>query len=666
MEKGLISQTWLVAYHLNNVNLLNAKCMEHICGLSVDALTDCLLKIEDENILEKPEHMLMRVAIALHGDDMDLVLNTYSTMSKGCYILSPILLRNANKLVMEDVHCSYTVSMPHDSIDGIFASVKECLHLLNAGSDIALNLHSIRPIGSYVAGSNSYSNGIVPLLRVFNSTIDFMLNARISISMEPWHPEILEFLNLCKKSGIAESRARDLKLAVWIPDLFMKRVEADADWSLMCPKECPGLFDAWGMEFELLYLEYEGSGRFVKRVNARDLWLAIYEAELDYGSLSLLYKDTCNRKSGQHHLGTITNGSFQGDIIQYSSNANLGKCDSGAISLNSFVHADGSFDFQKLHNVTKLITRNLNAYIDHCGSTKNDHRAIAIGVHGLADTFISMRLPYDCDKAKSLNKQIFETIYFGALEASCELAKKFGTYASYPNSSASKGILQYDLWNVTPSDLWNWSELKDHISQHGLRNSQLIAINPSLEISDILMASKSTGPIQSLVNDNYDQHIYPQLIEDLTNLNQWNDDIKLQILNNNPEKFKNICPTLSELYKTVWEIRVKPIMDMAADRGPFIDQSESFNIYANHIAYGQMSSMHFYSWRMGLKTGVHHLYINTASKGLAHIKQVKFLTPSKPIENISVQIPKSKEMLVTKRGKSFFIYLKIIFFWDYD
>lgn len=488
-------------------------------------------------------------------------------------------------------------------------------------------MHCIRAKGSYIAGTNGISNGLVPMLRVYNNTaryVDQGGNKRpgaFSIYLEPWHGDVFEFLDLKKNTGKEECRARDLFFALWIPDLFMKRVEENGMWSLMCPHECPGLFDCWGEEFERLYEKYEAEGKFLKQVKAQDLWFAVIESQVETGTPYLLYKDACNRKSNQQNVGTIRCSNLCTEIVEYSSKDEVAVCNLASIAVNMFVKPDKSYDFKKLKEVTKTVTKNLNKIIDinyypipEARKSNMRHRPIGIGIQGLADAFILMRLPYESAGAALLNQQIFETLYYGALEASVELAEKEGVYETYPGCPVSKGILQYDMWDKTPTDLWDWGLLKTKIAQHGVRNSLLLAPMPTASTAQILGNNESFEPYTSNVYNRrvlageY-QVVNHHLLKDLTELELWSDDMKNTIIGNNGsiQGIKEIPEEIRELYKTVWEISMKTMMNMAADRGAFIDQSQSFNIHVAEPNYGKLTSIHFYGWKLGLKTGMYYL-----------------------------------------------------------
>lgn len=580
----------------------------------------CLLKINGKTV-ERPQHMLMRVAIGIHGEDIDAAIETYNLLSEK-FISHSLSTLSGAATNNAQLSSSYLVSMNDDSINGIYYSLKQC-GKISLTADVGFNVHCIRSKGSYIAGTNGISNGLVPLLRVYNHNA-LMFNIEdtkspTAVFIEPWHGDILDFLELGKSTGKDEIRANDLSYGLWIPDLFMKRVESNQDWSLMCPHESPGLYDVWGEEFEKLYEKYESEGRFIRKMKAQDLWAVIVTSQTETGAPFLLYKDTCNRKSNQQNAGSLRCSNVGTEILHNTSEQESGSCPSGVITLSKLVTKNRKFDFDKLKEITKTLTINLNKIIDNNvyavpeaeTVAKEKYRAIAIGVQGLADAFIIMRLPYESDEARLLNQQIFETIYYGALEASSELAEKFGTYTSYNGSPISKGIFQFDMWNKTPTNLWDWQSLKAKVMTHGVRNSLLVAAGSTTSASHIIACNQSFEPHKSNIDyervDNNDVKLVNHLlIKDLADLNLWTEDIKNKILSlNGSIQSINVIPAnIRELYKTVWEVSVKTVMNMAADRGAFIDQSQSFNIYVNAPTYGKITSMHFYGWNLGLKTGM--------------------------------------------------------------
>lgn len=577
----------------------------------------------------------MRVSIGIHGEDIDSAIETYNLLSEKYFThASPTLFSAATP--RPQLSSCFLIAMKDDSIEGIYDTLKQCALISKSAGGIGLHVHCIRAKGTYIAGTNGVSNGLVPMLRVYNNTaryVDQGGNKRpgaFAIYLEPWHSDVFEFLDLKKNTGKEEVRARELFYALWIPDLFMKRVEKDEMWSLMCPHDCPGLADCWGEEFEALYGQYEEEKRFVKQVRAQELWKAIIEAQVETGTPYMLYKDSCNRKSNQKNLGTIKCSNLCTEIVEYTSADEVAVCNLASIALNRFVNEDKTYNFIKLREVTKIITQNLNKIIDvnfypvpEAKNSNMRHRPIGIGVQGLADTFVLMRIPYESDEAIKLNQQIFETIYYGALEASCELAQREGVYSTYEGSPASQGILQYDMWDKTPSDLWDWSVLKEKIAKHGLRNSLLLAPMPTASTAQILGNNESFEPFtsniyQRRVLSGEFQVVNHHLLRDLTQADLWDDDMKNLIIHNNGsiQNIERIPKDIRELYKTVWEISVKTTIKMAADRGAFIDQSQSFNIHVAEPNYGKLTSIHFYAWKMGLKTGMYYLRIKPAANAI--------------------------------------------------
>jgi len=516
--------------------------------------------------------------------------------------------------------------MKDDSIEGIYDTLKTCAMISKTAGGIGLNIHNIRASGSYIAGTNGYSNGLIPMLRVYNNTaryVDQGGNKRpgaFAMYLEPWHADVFEFLDLRKNTGKEESRARDLFYALWIPDLFMKRIEENGDWSLFCPSEAPGLQDVWGEKFEELYTSYEREGRARKTIKAQKLWYAILESQTETGTPYMLYKDACNRKSNQQNLGTIKCSNLCTEIVQYSSPDEVAVCNLASIALPTFIQ-NQTYDFKMLHKVTKTVTRNLNRIIDRnyypvpeAEKSNKRHRPVGVGVQGLADAFIKMRMPFDSPEARQLNTQIFETIYHASLEASCELAQEEGKYETYEGSPVSKGVLQPDMWGVTPSDLWDWDTLRQSIAQHGVRNSLLVAPMPTASTSQILGFNECFEPYTSNIYTRRVlagefQIVNPWMLKDLVEMGLWNDQLKNRIISESGsiQRIPNIPDDIKALYMTTWEISQKAIIDMAADRGAFIDQSQSLNIHLAEANYGKLTSMHFYGWKKGLKTGMYYL-----------------------------------------------------------
>ncbi|XP_054743211.1 ribonucleoside-diphosphate reductase large subunit [Anastrepha obliqua] len=593
-----------------------------------------LLKLNGK-IVERPQHMLMRVSIGIHGEDIDAAIETYNFLSERYFThASPTLFASATR--QPQLSSCFLLTMVGDSIDGIFNSAHQCALISKSAGGIGLNVHCIRAKGTGIAGTNGTSNGLVPMLRVFNNIARYVDQGggkrpgAFAIYLEPWHADIFEFLDLKKNTGKEENRARDLFYALWIPDLFMKRVEADEDWSLMCPHKCPGLHEVWGEEFEKLYEKYEQEGRANKKVKAQSLWFAIIESQVETGTPYMLYKDACNRKSNQQNIGTIKCSNLCTEIVEYSAPDEVAVCNLASIALNMFVTPEKTYDFQRLKEVTKTVTRNLNKIIDinhyplpEAKKSNFRHRPIGIGVQGFADALILMRYPYESEQAFLLNQQIFETIYYGALEASCELAEKYGPYETYEGSPVSKGILQYDMWNKKPTELWNWAELKEKIKEHGVRNSLLLAPMPTASTAQIMGNNESFEPYTTniytrRVLSGEFQVVNHHLIRDLTELGLWDDDMKNQIIihRGSIQNIDSIPQNIRDLYKTVWEISVKNTIKMAADRGAFIDQSQSFNIHVAEPNYGKLTSIHFYGWKAGLKTGMYYLRTKPAANAI--------------------------------------------------
>lgn len=636
-----------------------------------------LLKI-NEKIVERPQHMLMRVAIGIHQDDIKSSIETYNYMSEKYFTHASPTLFSAGTPKPQLSSC-FLLAMPEDSIQGIFKCITQCAYISKAAGGIGVHVHNIRAKGTYIAGTNGISNGLVPMLRVFNNTaryVDQGGNKRpgaFAIYLEPWHADIFEFLNLKKNTGKEETRARDLFYAMWIPDLFMKRVESNGTWSLMCPHASPGLSDCWGEKFEKLYEKYEEEGRFIRQVPAQDLWHAIIVSQVETGTPYMLYKDACNRKSNQQNLGTIKSSNLCTEIIEYTSPDEVAVCNLASIAVNMFVKPDRkTYDFQKLKDIVKIVTRNLNKIIDinyypleEARNSNMRHRPIGIGVQGLADTFILLRTAYESDEAALLNQQIFETLYYGALEASCELAEVEGTYSTYEGSPISKGTLQYDMWEKTPTDLWDWVALKEKIKQHGVRNSLLLAPMPTASTAQILGNNESIEPYTSniytrRVLSGEFQVVNQHLLKDLTDRGLWDYRMKNQIIANcgSIQNIPNIPDDLKRIYKTVWEISNKVILNMAADRGAFIDQSQSLNIHVEKPKYSVLSSIHFYGWKLGLKTGMYYLRTKpavmpiqfTVDKSILMVNNKK-VTQEKEISDEEALAEKDKKLICSLENK---------------
>ena len=596
-----------------------------------------LLKINGK-VAERPQHLLMRVALGIHLDDIDSVIQTYNLMSLRYFTHASPTLFNAGTVRPQMSSC-FLIAMKEDSIEGIFDTLKECAMISKTAGGIGLHIHNIRSTGSYIAGTNVNSNGIIPMLRVFNNTsryVDQGGNKRpgaFAIYLEPWHADIFDFIDIRKNHGKEEIRARDLFPALWIPDLFMKRVEANGDWTLFSPNDAPGLSDVYGEEFEKLYERYEREGRGTT-IKAHKLWYSILEAQTETGTPFMIYKDSCNAKSNQKNLGTIKSSNLCCEIVEYSSPDETAVCNLASICLPAFIEysEDGNtstYNFDKLHEIAKVVTFNLNRVIDNnyypvpeARNSNKRHRPIALGVQGLADVYMLLRLPFESEEAKTLNKQIFETIYHASLEASCELAQKEGTYQSWEGCPASKGILQMDMWGAKPFGLWNWDDLRKQIMKHGLRNSLTMAPMPTASTSQIMGFNECFEPVtsnmyQRRVLSGEFQVVNPYLLRDLVDLGIWDDSMKQHLITANGSiQDLNVPQELKDLYKTVWEISQKTIIDMAADRSIYIDQSHSLNLFLRAPTMGKITSMHFYGWKKGLKTGMYYLRTQAASAAI--------------------------------------------------
>lgn len=594
-----------------------------------------LMKI-DGKVVERPQHLLMRVAVGIHGEDIPAAIETYNLLSEKWFTHATPTLFNAGTPKPQLSSC-FLLTMKDDSIDGIYDTLKQTAKISQSAGGIGLSIHNVRAKGSYIKGTGGTSNGIVPMLRNFDMTARYVdqgggkRKGSFAIYLEPWHADIFDFLELKKNHGKEEMRARDLFYALWIPDLFMKRVENNEMWSLFCPNEAPGLADCWGEDFERLYEKYEKEGKFRKQIKAQDLWFEVLEAQIETGTPYMLYKDAANRKSNQKHLGTIKSSNLCTEIIEYTSPDEVAVCNLASIALPKFVTEDGKFDHQKLYEITKVITRNLNKVIDvnyypveEARNSNMRHRPIGIGVQGLADAFILLRMPFDSEEARGLNKDIHETIYFAAMESSMELAKQHGSYESFKGSPVSKGIFQFDMWGVTPdSGRWNWEKLKQEVKQNGVRNSLLLAPMPTASTSQILGNNECFEP--------YTSNIYTRrtlsgefiiankhLMKDLISQGLWSENMRQKLIsaNGSVQAIPEIPQNIKDIYKTVWEISQKAIIDMSADRGAFICQSQSLNIHLTDPNFGKLTSMHFYAWKKGLKTGMYYLRSTAAADAI--------------------------------------------------
>jgi len=599
-----------------------------------------LLKINGK-IVERPQHTYMRVAVGIHKNDIEEVIKTYQLMSERWFTHATPTLFNAGTPKPQMSSC-FLLTMKEDSIDGIYDTLKQTAKISQSAGGIGLSIHNIRATGSYIGGTNGTSNGIIPMLRVFNDTARYVdqgggkRKGAFAVYLEPWHADVFEFLDLRKNHGKEEMRARDLFYALWIPDLFMKRVEQNSTWSLFCPNDAPGLSECWGEKFEELYHKYEQEGRAKKTINAQDLWFAILDSQIETGTPYMLYKDAANSKSNQQNLGTIKSSNLCTEIIEYTAPDEVAVCNLASIALPRFVQDNtaenrpASFDFEKLYEVTYHATKNLNRIIDGnyypVEEAKNSnlrHRPIGLGVQGLADVFIMLRLPFESDLAKMLNKNIFETIYFAAMTASKDLAKATGAYATFEGSPLSKGIFQFDLWGVTPSDRHDWEQLRKEVVEYGVKNSLLIAPMPTASTSQIFGNNECFEPYTSNI---YTRRVLSgefvivnkHLLKDLITLGLWNNKMKNRIIaaNGSIQNIVEIPADIKELYKTVWEIKQRNIIDMAADRGAYICQSQSLNLFVDNPTASKLTSMHFYGWKKGLKTGMYYLRTQAASQAV--------------------------------------------------
>lgn len=595
-----------------------------------------LLKINGK-IVERPQHMLMRVSVGIHLNDIEAAIETYELMSKKFFTHATPTLFNAGTPKPQMSSC-FLLTMKDDSIDGIYDTLKQTAKISQSAGGIGLSIHNVRATGSYIAGTNGTSNGIVPMLRVFNDTARYVdqgggkRKGSFAIYVEPWHADIFDFLDLKKNHGKEEMRARDLFYAMWISDLFMKRVEADANWTLMCPNECPGLYDVYGDEFDALYESYESAGKGRKTIKARELWEKILESQIETGTPYMLYKDAANRKSNQKNLGTIRSSNLCTEILEYTSEDEIAVCNLASISLPMFID-NGQFNHDYLFKVTKRITRNLNRVIDRnyypveeAYNSNMRHRPVGLGVQGLADAFIMLRMPFTSDEAKQLNQEIFETIYFAAVTASMELAKEEGPYSTFKGSPISQGEFQYNMWGLQDSDLsgrWDWSSLRKEVMEHGVRNSLLLAPMPTASTSQILGNNEAFEPYTSNL---YTRRVLSgefivvnkHLLQDLVELGIWNEDLKQEIMRNNGsiQNIAGIPQEIKDLYRTVWEMSMRDIIDMSRQRGYFIDQSQSLNLFMEGATIAKLNSMHFYAWKSGLKTGMYYLRTKAAANAL--------------------------------------------------
>ncbi|GMN06579.1 ribonucleoside-diphosphate reductase subunit alpha [Croceitalea sp. MTPC5] len=618
-----------------------------------------LLKVNGQ-IAERPQHMLMRVSVGIHVDDLDAAIETYELMSKKYFTHATPTLFNSGTPKPQMSSC-FLLAMKEDSIDGIYDTLKQTAKISQSAGGIGLSIHNVRARGSYIGGTNGTSNGIVPMLKVFNDTARYVdqgggkRKGSFAIYMEPWHADIYDFLDLKKNHGKEEMRARDLFYAMWISDLFMKRVEANEDWTLMCPNECPGLFTNHSEEFEKLYTKYEAEGKGRKTVKARDLWEKILESQIETGTPYMLYKDAANRKSNQKNLGTIRSSNLCTEILEYTSPDEIAVCNLASIALPMFVK-DGKFNHKELFKVTKRVTKNLNKVIDRnyypvkeAENSNMRHRPIGLGVQGLADAFIMLRLPFTSDEAKKLNQEIFETLYFAAVTASMEEAKIDGPYSSYEGSPIAQGEFQHNLWGIKDEELsgrWDWAKLRKEVKKNGVRNSLLVAPMPTASTSQILGNNECFEPYTSNI---YTRRVLSgefivvnkHLLEDLVNLGLWNENMKQELMraNGSIQHIQTIPQDIRDLYKTVWELSMKDIIDMSRHRGYFIDQSQSLNLFMENANYSKLTSMHFYAWKSGLKTGMYYLRTKAA------VDAIKFTLDNTKKKEVPVSVAAEAEVI---------------------
>ncbi|MFM6936012.1 MAG: ribonucleoside-diphosphate reductase subunit alpha [Flavobacteriales bacterium] len=598
-------------------------------------LTRSYLMRLNGKIAERPQQMLMRVAVGIHKHDIASAIKTYNLMSEGWFTHATPTLFNAGTPKPQMSSC-FLLTMKEDSIEGIYDTLKSCAQISQSAGGIGLAIHDIRATGSYIKGTNGTSNGIVPMLRVFNDTARYVdqgggkRKGSFAMYIEPWHADVFDFLDLKKNHGKEEQRARDLFFALWIPDLFMQRVKENGDWTLMCPHECPGLSDTHSAEFEALYTKYEKEGKGRKTIKAQDLWFKILESQIETGTPYMLYKDAANAKSNQQNLGTIKSSNLCTEIIEYTAPDEVAVCNLASIALPKYVTEEGTFDHDKLFEVTYQATLNLNRIIDEnfypVEAAKNSnlrHRPIGLGVQGLADAFILLGLPFESEEARALNREVFETIYFASMTASKDLAKVEGPYETIKGSPVSKGIFQFDMWGVTPTNRWEWDILKEEVKKHGVRNSLLLAPMPTASTAQILGNNECFEPYTSNI---YTRRVLSgefiivnkHLLKDLVREGLWNKDMRQKIMtaNGSIQNINEVPQRLKDLYKTAWEISQKAIIDQAADRGAYICQSQSLNIFMENANFGKLTSMHFYGWEKGLKTGMYYLRTKAATDAI--------------------------------------------------
>ncbi|GAB5417193.1 MAG: ribonucleoside-diphosphate reductase subunit alpha [Crocinitomicaceae bacterium] len=617
-----------------------------------------LLKLNG-NIAERPQQMLMRVAVGIHKEDIDAAIDTYNLMSEGWFTHATPTLFNSGTPKPQMSSC-FLLTMKEDSIEGIYETLSNCAKISQSAGGIGLAIHDIRATGSYIKGTNGTSNGIVPMLRVFNDTARYVdqgggkRKGSFAMYIEPWHADVFDFLDLKKNHGKEEQRARDLFYALWIPDLFMKRVKENGDWTLMCPHECPGLSDSHSEEFEALYTRYEAEGKGRKTIKAQDLWFKILESQIETGTPYMLYKDAANAKSNQQNLGTIKSSNLCTEIIEYTAPDEVAVCNLASLALPKFITSEGTFDHDKLFQVTYQATVNLNKIIDgnyypveEARNSNMRHRPIGLGVQGLADAFITLGYPFESEEARALNREVFETIYYASMTASKDLAKVDGPYETFEGSPTSKGIFQFDMWDVTPSSRWEWDVLKEEVKEHGVRNSLLLAPMPTASTAQILGNNECFEPYTSNV---YTRRVLSgefiivnkHLLKDLVREGLWNKEMRQKIMaaNGSVQNIDNVPQRLKDLYKTAWEISQKAIIEQAADRGAYICQSQSLNIFMENANFGKLTSMHFYGWEKGLKTGMYYLRTKAATDAIKFTidKNVVSEPTAKSIEEAQAEV----------------------------
>ena len=608
-------------------------------------------------VVERPQHMLMRVAVGIHKEDIDSAIETYNLLSEKWFTHATPTLFNAGSPKPQLSSC-FLLTMKDDSIPGIYDTLKNCALISQSAGGIGLSIHNVRATGSYIKGTNGTSNGLIPMLKVFNDTARYVdqgggkRKGAFAVYLEPWHADIFEFLDLKKNHGKEELRARDLFYALWTPDLFMKRVEENGEWSLFCPNEAPGLADCYGKDFERLYVKYEKEGRARKTIKAQELWFAVLESQTETGTPYMLFKDHANHKSNQQNLGTIKSSNLCTEIMEYTSSDEIAVCNLASIALPKFV-INNKFDHQKLYEVTYHATKNLNKVIDinyypvpEARNSNLRHRPIGLGIQGLADTFIYLRMPFESEEAQGLNRDIFETIYYAAVSASKDLAIKDGPYSSFEGSPMSRGIFQFDMWGVKPSSgRWDWEKLRNEVVEHGVRNSLLVAPMPTASTAQILGNNESFEPytsniyVRRVLSGEF-MVVNKHLLKDLIALGIWNENMKNQVIaaNGSVQNISGIPQHIKDLYKTVWEIKQKTIIDMAADRGAYICQSQSLNLHVQNPNFGKLTSMHFYAWKKGLKTGMYYLRTKAAADA------IKFTVEKQAAETLEPMVAQNQNV----------------------